>query len=237
MQAASRHVIAVLAAVSALTATTAFSAASAGAITTARTALDGRLIVAHGDDFTGGAMVMQAALQTASGVVRLEVPASEHAQALGLAGQHVHVTGSQLSKSFAAATVASIGEGSATAHATVTTTPTRTLRVAVVLMRLPGSANEPVSIASAQSSTFGATNSVANWFSQTSGGQVSVTGKVYGYYSGIASCDLADQLSGPRPRRRATDTSRATTTASSCTRRRRRAASREWRGSEWVACS
>ena len=41
---------------------------------------------------------------------------------------------------------------------------------------------------------FGATNSVANWYAQTSGGQVGVTGTVYGYYDGVRSCDLATEL-------------------------------------------
>ena len=31
-----------------------------------------------------------------------------------------------------------------------------------------------------------------------SGGQVSVTGKVYGYYAGVRSCDLATQLARGR---------------------------------------
>ena len=67
------------------------------------------------------------------------------------------------------------------------------MRIAVVLLRLPGSTAEPVSKAAVQASMFGATNSVANWYSQMSGGQVAVTGTVYGYFAGVSSCDLATQ--------------------------------------------
>ena len=70
----------------------------------------------------------------------------------------------------------------------------RALRIAVVLLRLPGSVAEPVSRATVNASTFGAKNSVASWFAQTSGGLVTVTGTVYGYYGGVTSCDLSAQL-------------------------------------------
>ena len=81
----------------------------------------------------------------------------------------------------------------ASAHATALV-PARTMRIAVVLLRLPGSNAEPVSRATMQSTMFGATKSVANWFAQTSGGQVKVTGAVYGYFGGVRSCDLATEL-------------------------------------------
>jgi hypothetical protein len=70
----------------------------------------------------------------------------------------------------------------------------RSMRVAVVMLRLPGSTAEPVSKTAVQSAMFGATKSVADWFSQMSGGQVAVTGTVYGYYGGVSSCDLTTQL-------------------------------------------
>ena len=157
--------------------------------------LSGRLMVAHGDSFTGGAMVMQAELQTTAGVVPLELPASAHAQALSLAGRSVTVVGARLSASHSVTSIAGTSLVAVpAARAAVSVGGKRPLRIAVVLMRLPGSAAEPVSRASAQASTFGATNSVANWFSEMSGGQVAVTGAVYGYYAGVRSCDLATQL-------------------------------------------
>ena len=110
-----------------------------------------RLLIARGDNFTGGSSVIQTRLQT------------------------------------------ELAPTTAKAHAIPAGGSVRAMRIAVVLMRLPGSAAEPVSKASVQSSTFGATSSVADWFSETSGGQVAVTGTVFGYFDGVRSCDLADQ--------------------------------------------
>ena len=96
------------------------------------------------------------------------------------------------------ATTAGLGAtGIAAAGADTTTTApdVRSMRVAVVLMRLPGISAQPVSKAALHASTFGATNSVADWYSQMSGGQVAVTGTVYGYYGGVRSCDLSTELS------------------------------------------
>ena len=44
-------------------------------------------MVAHGDNFATGAMIMQTELSTSSGAVGLVVPASEHAQIVSLAGR------------------------------------------------------------------------------------------------------------------------------------------------------
>ena len=140
----------------------------------------GRLMVAHGDNFTTGAMVMQTKLRTASGDVPLVVPASAHATVLALAGHGVQVRGSRIA---ASSTVQP-----KVAHAV------GAMRIAVVLMRLPGSTAEPVSKAAVKMSTFGPTNSVAQWYSQMSGGQVAVTGTVYGYFPGVRTCDLSTQL-------------------------------------------
>ena len=169
-------------------------ASTAYGTTTPLAQLDGRLLVAHGDNFMGGAMVMQTELQTASGAVSLELPASEHSRALELAGQRVRVLGSRVTSSFAAASLSpAVVETAATARAAKPAATMRTMRIAVVLMRLPGSTAEPVTKSSVQSSTFGATNSVANWYAQMSGKQVAVTGTVYGYYTGVRSCDLSTQ--------------------------------------------
>ena len=70
----------------------------------------------------------------------------------------------------------------------------RAMRIAVVLMHVAGSTSAAAGKASVQASMFGSTKSVADWFSQTSGGQVTVTGTVYGYYPGVRSCDLSTQL-------------------------------------------
>ena len=157
--------------------------------------LEGDLMVAHGDNFTTGAMVMQTELRTATGVVPLAVPAAEHAATLALAGERVRVRGTRDARSFAVLSVASSPAArGALAHPQVSPRAQHTMRIAVVLMRLPGSSAEPVTTASVRASTFGARNSVASWFAEGSGGQVTVTGTVYGYYNGVKTCDLAKQL-------------------------------------------
>jgi len=156
--------------------------------TTVGPGLEGTLMVAHGDNFATGAMIMQTELRTASAAVPLMVPPSEHAQVVALAGQQVRMRGARLD---ASVVVSAVSPVVATRAAPVV----RSMRVAVVLLRLPGTTAEPVSKAAVQSSTFGATKSVADWYSQMSGGQVALTGTVYGYYDGVRSCDLATELS------------------------------------------
>ncbi len=56
------------------------------------------------------------------------------------------------------------------------------MRIAVVLLHTQGSAAEPITTQLAQSTFFAATNSVADWFSESSSGAVSVTGQVFGWY-------------------------------------------------------
>ena len=152
--------------------------------------LDGTLLVAHRDGATG-AMVMQTALRSR----RATCPSRCRHRSTrdGCACRPpVQVRGSRDAASFAATSISPAASGAATAHATIM--PTRSMRVAVVLMRLPGSSAQPVTKASLQASVFGPTNSVANWYSQMSGGQVTVTGTVYGYYGGVRSCDLSTEL-------------------------------------------
>jgi hypothetical protein len=184
-----RHVA--LAAIVALSvASAAYSAAGASASSVQ--VLVGQLMVAHGDSFDGGPMVMLTELRTTSGVVPLSVPASEHSRTLALAGEQVQVSGSRLARAFSVTGLSGAPTPAGTAHAV--SAAAGSMRIAVVLMRLAGSSVQPVTKASVQASTFGATKSVADWYAQGSGGQVSVTGTVYGYYAGVSSCDLATQL-------------------------------------------
>ena len=152
-------------------------------------------MVAHGDNFTSGAMVMQAELRTATGPVELRVPAAEHDATVALAGTQVRLRGFRGSRSFAVTAVAPSARTRA-AHTSPVTAPRvkHQMRIAVVLMHLPKSTVEPVTKAQMRASTFGASNSVASWFSETSGGQVAVIGTVFGYYNGLKTCDLAKQL-------------------------------------------
>jgi hypothetical protein len=137
--------------------------------------LDGRLVVAHGDDFTGHNMVMAASVRTSHGTVRLHVRASQHAQLMALAGRQVRVRGTREASGFNATNLSSQGVA-----ASVPSTGNK--RIAVILMHLPGSTTEPWTKAQAQSAFFG-TNSVASWFSEVSTGATTVTGDVYGYYN------------------------------------------------------
>lgn len=176
------------------------SASSAPAAPTRAETLDGVLMVAHGEYRATGAMVMQTQLRTATGEVRLTVPVSQHDRIVALAGTRVRVHGAHRSGSFAVAAISPRAESRvanasvASARAAVPARVPRSMRVAVVLLRLPGSNVEPATKAAVKASTFGATNSVAHWFSQTSGRQVAVTGTVFGYYTGVWSCDLGTQL-------------------------------------------
>jgi hypothetical protein len=172
------------------------AAAPARAIVATRDqTLSGRLLVAHGDNFATGAMVMQTGLRTPSGFVRLTLPVSQHAETLALAGASVRVEGMLSSNSMAVSRVSPLpGARVAAARPAGWVRSPQVMRIAVVLMHLPGSNAVPASKAAVKLSTFGATNSVADWYSQTSGNQVAVTGTVFGIYTGVRSCDLSAQL-------------------------------------------
>jgi hypothetical protein len=136
--------------------------------------LDGTLVMAHGDTFNGSPMGMAAELRTKSGVVHLNIPYTRHNQFAALAGKHVRISGSGTPSAFSATSVTAVG-------ATASLTP-RQMRVAVFMLHSNGSTSEPISKTSMQNTFFGASNSVADWFAQTSNNQVQMTGTVYGYY-------------------------------------------------------
>ena len=173
---------------------------TAGATVTRSTApahdqlLEGQLLVAHGDNFDSGAMVMQTELRTSSGTVDLSVPATEHDAVVALAGARVSLRGSRGLESFAVSGIAASPASIANARPSTSPRVTHQMRIAVVLMHLPKSTAEPVTKARVRASTFGPSDSVASWYSETSGGQVAVTGSVFGYYAGLKTCDLAKQL-------------------------------------------
>ena len=135
-------------------------------------------------------MVMQAALRTASGYVHLALSPSQHAAALALAGERVQVNGALRPDGFAASRVSRVA---GTRDAASARSP-KVMRIAVVVLHLPGSTAVPASKAAVWQSTFGKKRSVRSWYSQTSGRQVVVTGTVYGVYAGVRGCDLSAQL-------------------------------------------
>ena len=155
--------------------------------------IEGQLMVAHGDNFTTGAMVMQTELRTASGSVPLQVPTAVR----GATG-HARRNPSSRTRAHTLAGVLAVSN-IAPVRQRLTPRPAVSRRVDHHADR--GRADAPsrfapptVSIASVKASTFGRDNSVAGWYSETSGGQVTVTGSVFGWYTGVKSCDLAKQL-------------------------------------------
>ncbi len=163
--------------------------------------LDGRLLVAVRDLGRGALAPVQASLRTASGVVRLRVPGSQRAQLQALAGQPVRAQGVRVKGAFNAVSLepTSPDRVDAVASPRLAATSSRML-VAVVLMHLPGSKAEPVATREAGARFFGRRRgqaSVAQWFAEASGGQMSVTGTVFGYYNAPLAthdCNLSDWL-------------------------------------------
>jgi hypothetical protein len=156
--------------------------------------LDGKLLIAHGvttDNPSGSFHTMQAAVKTDKGFVKIRIPHSGHEKFMALAGRKVRVRGTKTAAVFNAESAAP-ADGQP-ANAQVAAAP-RAMRIAVVLMHLPGSTTEAATKAQSDATFFGATNSVASWMSEVSSGQVQVTGKVYGYYDTqvkAGDCDLA----------------------------------------------
>src|SRR5262249_4062502 len=97
---------------------------------------------------------------------------------------------------FNASTISPAGGGAAAPNVVPSS---GTYRLAVVMMHLPGSTAEPISKATAADTVFGVrtaqrnTPSVADWYKEITGGALSVTGQVFGYYNSTLSagnCDL-----------------------------------------------
>jgi hypothetical protein len=147
--------------------------------------LDGKLMVAHGDDFSGGTLVMQSWVQTAHGNVPVTLPSARHAQALKLSGHKVRLRGTKLGSTFAAASI--------TPAETIAPATHNTLRIAVVLMDTDSSL-----VATAQQHFFGTSAySVGSYFNEVSSNQVTTTGKVFGPYpSGFSGpqCSLGEWM-------------------------------------------
>jgi hypothetical protein len=172
--------------------------------------LDGTLVVAHGDTFHGTPSVMQTDVRTSHGLVPVLLSGSQNARAMQLSGHSVRLHGVRRGAAFAATSIdgASANAGGAVLPPSQYGNPAlvnpgepapKVMHVAVLLMRAPGGGGVFMpTAASAQNSFFGATNSFAGYIKQTSGGQTTVTGKVFGYYTPPASlkndCDLSDWI-------------------------------------------
>jgi hypothetical protein len=152
--------------------------------------LDGQLMVAHGDTFGSGPMVMQTALRTANGIVPITLPAARHEQALALAGKHVRVRGVRDASAFDAASITPAASNPPAASP-------RKYRIATVIFENVNAKVQPFSMDTVRDTMYGPEPySVSSYLDTSSGGQLDVSGTAYGPYpmpkkiSG-GSCDLS----------------------------------------------
>src|SRR5579871_2008047 len=151
--------------------------------------LDGELLVAHGDTFGRGPMVMQTALRTANGIVPITLPAARHEQALALAGKQVRVRGTRDASAFDVASIA--------ATQTTATPAPRKYRIATVIFENPNAKVQPFSMDTVRDTMYGSGSyTVSSYLDTSSAGQLDVSGTAYGPYPmpkkiNGGSCDLS----------------------------------------------
>jgi len=153
--------------------------AAAGRPSDAANQLEGTLVARHGDDFRAGRMVHQRFFLLHDGVstplrFRGDRPSD------GAAGTAVEVRGRREGRHFlvAAGGVQAAGGGGQNATGT-----TGTRSVAVVLIKFSNTATEPYPPAYAAGIAFDNTDSVAAYYAATSWGQLTLTGRVFGWYT------------------------------------------------------
>jgi Ca2+-binding RTX toxin-like protein len=152
--------------------------------------LDGRLLVSVGETKSGQSKITATALRMATGDVPLQIASSQMAKALSLAGREVRIRGSHVDRGFAVTSVSA----SAPASAAAAPTPTP-MKVALILMQSKENQLSASFKAEANQTMFTAPDSVAQWFDSSSGGQVAMSGTVYGNYNTtVNSCNLATWL-------------------------------------------
>jgi Gametolysin peptidase M11 len=149
---------------------------------TAVSARTGTLVEAHGDDMARGTVHHGWALRQQDGtMVALDrVPENAH----GLVGRAVTVRGVDRGGSLdvGAGSIAAAGGGSSSSTSTTTAALAQgTKTVAVILVNFTDAATQPWSVAQARNVVFDGTSSVNAYYQDTSDGQVSITGDVFGY--------------------------------------------------------
>jgi len=166
--------------------------AMAAAATPTRT-LEGRLVVAHGEQYPNGAggpskALWYTKLVTASGEVELAFAGKRPDGFLN--GAKVRVHGSMAGARLA------VGSGKADAQVVEAAVAAATeKKVAVLLLKFAATDPEPYTVAQAQGVIFNNANSVANYFAEESYGLMTMTGDVYGYYTisiNTSTCDYTD---------------------------------------------
>ena len=164
------------------------SAASAGAAT--RT-LEGRLVVAHGEDYRSGQArsVWYHSLVTSTGEVTLAFKGNRPDGFLN--GARVRVRGTMAGKTLTVGP----NKADASVQSAAVAAITGEKKLAVLLVKFAEGAAEPYTVAQAQGVTFTNANSVANYFAEESYGLMSTTGDVFGYFTisiNTATCDYTD---------------------------------------------
>jgi len=147
------------------------------------TGFEGRLVMAHGDDFgiTPGSAGRQHdtedyRLVTSAGELRLTFP---HGAPDGFVnGARVRVEGQQ-----SGSTVAVGGSGGTQVLAPATVPATGSRKIALILVNFVTNPAQPWTTTQAAGILFNDTTSVANYFAEESYSKLSVTGDIFGYYT------------------------------------------------------
>lgn len=153
--------------------------------------LEGRLVVAHGEDYSSGQArsVWYDSLATTSGEVKLAFKGERPAGFLN--GAKVRVRGTMAG--------ATLTVGPNKADASVQSAAVAAIsgekKLAVLLVKFDAGAAEPYTVAQAQGATFTNADSVANYFAEESFGLMATTGDVFGYFTisiNTSTCDYTD---------------------------------------------
>ena len=152
---------------------------------------EGRLRLAHGENFTTGQAYYDYELATDQGTYRLDFGGEGPAGFLN--GARVRVHGYPRADH-----VLAVGKNGAEAQvvapAQVVAAPS-TKKIALILVNFLTNPAEPWTTAQAYDTVFGAPASVANYFGEESYGQATVIGDVLGYYTidyNTATCNYSD---------------------------------------------
>jgi chitodextrinase len=169
--------------------------APGGAAATSPRTFEGRLVMAHGDDFTGlgkGHATYDYSLVTSSGTYTLTFPGK--APSAFLNGAEVKVRGTAQGQTVAVG--ASSADTSVTTAASSGTSSTK--RVLLLLVNFTTNTSQPWSTSTATGIMFTNANSVANYFAEESYGALTMTGDVFGYVTisfDTTGCNYSDLAS------------------------------------------
>jgi hypothetical protein len=142
-------------------------------------ALEGVLVVRHGDDFARGQSVNHSYFLVHDNL-ETELAFQDAPPDDSISGQRIRVTGAQHGKRFL---VAAGGTKRAGGNSSPGAGATGTRSVAVVLLNFSNSPTEPYSTSYATGVAFTNADSVAAYYAESSWGQLTLTGQVFGWYT------------------------------------------------------